>query len=350
MRQSHGVPATERVVLAVDGNSLVHRAFHAQARTGFRSADGRPLWAVRGLLSQLVAAVERVGPDAVVVGFDDPDASLRRERWPEYKAHRDPKLPALVEQLATAAAVLRELGVCVMVPPSLEADDVLASVARRAAGVGAGTVVVTSDRDAFGLIGAGTRVLRIINGGVEASPLLTPDRLVLLLGVRPEQYADFAALRGDPSDNLPGVRGIGPRTAARLLGALGGAAEVFAELDAGGSRVAAAVGPAAAARLTDPAARRAWERNRAVMTMHADIPVDLDAGRLPLCPEAVRRTFLNQDLHWTTATALRVLAHDGSAPPALPSGPLETGWSPPRRARYPGRLPVRRVSDQLTLF
>ncbi|MGQ0482779.1 MAG: 5'-3' exonuclease [Pseudonocardia sp.] len=344
------MPVSESIVLAVDGNSLVHRAFHAQARTGFRSADGRPLWAVRGLLSQLVAAVERVGPDAVVVGFDDPDASLRRERWPEYKAHRGPKLPALVEQLVAAVAVLRQLGVCVIVPPGLEADDVLASVARRAAGAGAGTVLVTSDRDAFGLIGAGTRVLRIINGGVEASPLLTPDLLVRLLGVRPEQYADFAALRGDPSDNLPGVRGVGPRTASRLLDALGSAAEVFAELDAGGSRVAAAVGPAAAARLADPAARWAWERNRAVMTMHADIPVDLDAGRLPLCADAVRRTFLTQDLHWTTATALRALAHHGSAPPEPPSSPLETGWSPPRRARYPGRLPARRVSDQLSLF
>ena len=80
----------------------------------------------------------------------------------------------------------------------------LASVARQAPAVGATTVVVTSDRDAFGLIDAHTRVLRIINGGVEASPVLTAERLVTLLGVRPEQYRDFAALRGDPSDNLPG--------------------------------------------------------------------------------------------------------------------------------------------------
>jgi len=81
-----------RIVLAVDGNAIVHRAFHAQAVTGFRCPDGRPRWAVRGLLTQLVAAVERVGPDVVVVGFDDPDASERRTRWPEYKAHRVAKL------------------------------------------------------------------------------------------------------------------------------------------------------------------------------------------------------------------------------------------------------------------
>jgi DNA polymerase-1 len=344
------VSESERVVLVVDGNSLVHRAFHSQARTGFRTGEGRPRWAVRGLLSQLVAAVDRVDPDAVVVGFDDPAASLRRERWPSYKAHRAEKLPALVEQLASAADVVRELGVCVVEPPGLEADDVLASVARQAPGAGASTVVMTSDRDAFGLINAHTRVLRVINGGVEASPMLTPERLVLLLGVRPEQYPDFAALRGDPSDNLPGVRGFGPRTAARLLVALGSAEAAFADLDAGGGRVTEAVGPAAAARLADPAARQAWELNRAVMAMHADVPVDLDTGRLPLPSTVVRAAFLAHELHWTTAAALRVLAHDESAAPRPPSTPLEVGWPPAHRPRRYARLPVKPVSNQLTLF
>ena len=350
MRHSHGVPGSERVVLAVDGNSLVDRAFHSQARTGFRVGEGRPRWAVRGLLSQLVAAVERVDPAAVVIGFDDPELSVRRERWPSYKAHRGDKLPALVEQLASAADVVRELGVSVVVPSGLEADDVLASVATQAPRVGACTVVMTSDRDSFGLIDEHTRVLRVINGGVEASPMLTPERLMLLLGVRPDQYADLAALRGDPSDNLPGVRGIGPKTAARLLAALGSAEAAFDELDTGGGRVAEAVGPAAAARLAEPAAKQAWQLNRAVMTMHADVPLDLDAGRLPLATAAVRDTFLSHELHWTTAAALRVLAHDESAVPRPPSTPLEIGWSPPSGGRRFGRLPARPVSNQLSLF
>ena len=343
--------APDRLVLAVDGNSLLHRAFHSQARTGFRGQDGRPLWAVRGLLMQLVAAAERVGPDAIVIGFDDPEVSVRRQRWPEYKAQRGEKLPALVEQLGRAAEVLRELGVAVVVPEGLEADDVLASVAARAREQGAGTVVVTSDRDAFGLIDECTRVLRIINGGVEASPMLTPDRLVLLLGVRPEQYPDFAALRGDPSDNLPGVRGFGPRTAARLLAALGDVEAAFADLDAGGDRVVAAVGPAAAARLADPAARRAWVLNRAAMAMEPGLPVDLDAGRLPLCPLAVRGAFAAQELHWTTAAALRALAHDESAsPPADHPPPLEVGWSRGGRRRAFAPLKSKPVSPQLSLF
>ena len=107
---------SSRILLAVDGNSLLHRSFHASARTGFRTPDGRPMWAVRGLLSQLVAAVDRVCADAVVVGFDDRAASARRERWPTYKAHRDPKPETLEEQLDTAIEVLRALGVVVAVP------------------------------------------------------------------------------------------------------------------------------------------------------------------------------------------------------------------------------------------
>ena len=336
-----------RVVLAVDGNAIVHRAFHAQAVTGFRSPDGRPRWAVRGLLTQLVAAVERVGPDLVVVGFDDPESSVRRTRWPDYKAHRGAKLDTLVDQLAVAAEVLRELGVAVVVPTGREADDVLASVARQAPAVGATTVVVTSDRDAFGLIDAHTRVLRIINGGVEASPVLTAERLVTLLGVRPEQYRDFAALRGDPSDNLPGVRGIGPKTAARLLTAFGHARAAFDDLAA----VAEALGPGVAARLAAPGARATWELNCQVMAMREDVVVDLTgtAGALPFVPAAVRSTFGSLELPWTAATALRVLAGDLSVP--APPAPVEPDWNPPpRRTRSLPPLRKRPVVDQLALF
>jgi DNA polymerase-1 len=337
------------VVLAVDGNAIVHRAFHSQAASGFRML-GKPYWAVRGLLSQLVAAVDRVGPDVVVVGFDDPDASIRREQWPQYKAQRGEKLGKLVEQLAAAVEALRELGVGVVMPAGLEADDVLASVARRAPELGATTVVMTSDRDAFGLIDAHTRVLRIINGGVEASPLITAERLVTLLGVRPEQYRDFAALRGDPSDNLPGVPGIGPKTAARLLSAFGSAHAVFEDPAA----VAAALGPGVAARLAAEGAREQWELNCQVMTMRHDLPIDLpvDApgavGRLPLALDAVRATFGFLGLPATAATAAAVLA---DLPFPSRAAPPEPDWnSAPARGRRLPRLVRRPVSDQLTLF
>ena len=242
------------VVMAIDGNSLVHRSFHAQARTAALGEGLRPGWAVRGLLTQLVAAVDRIQPTTVVIGFDDPDRSLRREQWPQYKANRIEKLDTLVTQLVTAAEVLRTLGLAVVVPEGLEADDVLASTAAATRAAGGTTTIVTSDRDSFSLIDDSASVLRIINGGVEASPLLTPERLVLLLGVRPDQYRDYAALRGDPSDNLPGVRGIGPRTAAALLAHFGTARAAFDDLDAVGS----ALGAGCARRLAEPGAREAW--------------------------------------------------------------------------------------------
>jgi DNA polymerase-1 len=313
------------VLLAVDGNSLVHRSYHAQANSS------QPAWAVRGLLTQLVAAVDRIRPTAVVVGFDDPQRSLRRERWPEYKAHRTEKLDTLVEQLSLAVEVMRALGVCVVVPDGLEADDVLASTAAFGARAGAETVIMTSDRDAFPLIDARTRVLRIINGGVDASPLMTPERLVLLLGVHPWQYRDLAALRGDPSDNLPGVRGVGPRNGARLLAEFGSARAAFGDLD----RVREVFGPGLAARLGHPDARTAWERNCAVMTAHADIDLNLDLsegpGVLPLDRGAVAATFRRHNLMWSMREALRVLAGVEETPvdAVIASGPDYVGASWP---------------------
>jgi DNA polymerase-1 len=337
------------VLLAIDGNSLVHRSYHALARTGAAT------WAVRGLLTQLVAAVDRIRPVAVVVGFDDPSRSLRRERWPQYKAQRLCKLDTLVSQLAHAARALRELGVAVVVPPGLEADDVLASAASFARCHGLRTVLATSDRDAFALIDEATTVLRIVNGGADASPIMTTDRLVLLLGIRPAQYCDYAALRGDASDNLPGVRGIGPRTAARLLCEFGTAAAAFDDLGA----VRARLGAGVAARLADPAARATWELNCQVMAMHdaLDLGLDVSAGPgvLPLAASQVDSVFRAHGLMWTSAQAVRVLADAepvrppcAESPPALP---WLDGWTGGAVGRRLPKLPPRKPAlEQLSLF
>ena len=201
---------TPRTLLAVDGNSLLHRSFHASARTGFRTSDGRPAWAVRGLLSHLtrcrpVLRRRRRGRLRRPGGSRDASAgrSTRRSGSPSRRPWSSSSTDAV--------GVLRDLGVVVAVPPGLEADDVLASAAAYARGLGACTVVATSDRDSFALVAEDTRMLRILNGGVEASPMLDPRRLQMVTGVRPDQYLDFAALRGDSSDNLPGVSASAPR-------------------------------------------------------------------------------------------------------------------------------------------
>jgi 5'-3' exonuclease len=342
------------VLLAIDGNSLVHRSYHALARTGAHSADGAPAWAVRGLLTQLVTAVDRIRPVAVVVGFDDPDRSLRRERWPTYKAQRGSKLDTLVDQLALAARVLRELGVAVVVPAGLEADDVLASVAGFARSRGLGTVIATSDRDAFALIDETTTVLRIVNGGADASPIMTAERLVLLLGIRPAQYRDYAALRGDASDNLPGVRGIGPRTAALLLCEFGTAATAFADLDA----VRARLGAGVASRLGHPSARAIWERNCQVMAMDSGLDLDLHVsagpGVLPLDAEQVDTVFRAHGLRWTSAQAVRVLADadpEMVRPPRAVSLPwIDGGTGGAGSRRLPKLRPRKPLLEQLSLF
>ncbi len=336
----------EPVLLAIDGNSLVHRSFHAMAGS---TASEQPSWAVRGLLSQLVAAVDRIRPTTVVIGFDDPDRSLRREQWPQYKANRTEKLATLVEQLVAAVETMRALGLSVVVPEGLEADDVLASAAAHAQKTETRAVIVTSDRDAFSLIDDRTNVLRIINGGVDASPLLTPDRLVTLLGVRPEQYRDYAALRGDASDNLPGVTGIGPKTASRLLTAFGNARAAFDDLGAVASTLGAAVGR----RLSDPAARAAWELNQLVMAQRTDVDLQLDDGRgvLPLDVDAVAEVYRAHNLTWSAAQAARVLCDVEVAEQRPPR--VTPAWDPNHARTYRTRVvskPAPPVNPQLALF
>lgn len=334
---------TPPVLLAVDGNSLIHRSYHARAHTGHRLDDGRPAWAVQGLLSQLPAAVERSCAQLLVVGFDDPVASRRRERWPSYKAQRPQKLATLVTQLEVATEVLADLGVAVVVPDGLEADDVLASAAAYARTAGLQTVLLSSDRDCFALVDESTRLLRLVDGGLGGSPMIDRRRLELIAGVRPDQYADVAALRGDPSDNLLGIRGVGQATAVRLLVEFGTADAVLADATAGGERVRRLVGPAVAARLAEPGSRAAWERNRAAMAMRADVALGLDLsadrGRLPLREAAVRRVYERFQLG--VGTAVRSLC---AAAPGAPRGwDEDSAWRPRSRPASSARFaPLRR--------
>lgn len=346
---------SQPTVLAVDGNSLLHRAFHASARSGFM-LEGRPAWAVRGLLSQLVAAVDRVCADAVVVGFDDRGNSSRKKRWPTYKAHREPKPDTLTSQLDLAVLVLRSLGVVVVVPPGLEADDVLASVAAQAPALGARTVVTTSDRDSFSLIDDHTRMLRILNGGVDASPLLDPARLAMVTGVRPAQYPDLAALRGDASDNLPGVSGFGAKTAVKLLTELDTAEAAFADALAGGERCRSAVGSARARTLATTEARERYDLNRQIMAMvtTADLGLVLrpgaGAGMLPLDEGTVRSVFTRFELH--VPTAIRALSLQEPTRAVEPTY-VDPRWSSspgPRFAPLPALVPAAPAYVQETLF
>ncbi|HEX6871843.1 MAG TPA: 5'-3' exonuclease H3TH domain-containing protein [Micromonosporaceae bacterium] len=287
------------LLLVLDGNSLTHRAYHAAATGKVLDSDGRPVWALKGLVGYIARAAARLRPDAVLVGFDCPEHSVRKQDHPAYKAHRPQKPADLAEQLAAAPELLRAAGVSAITVKSYEADDVLASAATLARRSGWRTVVMTSDRDAFALIDAAISVLRVRNGGLDNAVLVTAASLAEVYGVQPWQYRDYAALRGDPSDNLPGARGFGTATAARLLSVFGSVDEAWAALDRGDTHaVRAVVGDTASECLAAPDTRSVVDRNRRLMRMRVDLPMpDLDTMRLPLDLIRMRRALLARGIN-----------------------------------------------------
>jgi len=320
-----------RLLLAVDAPSLLHRNHHARAESDLRDRQGNPAWALHGMLRQILEAIDQFAPDALIFGLDDRTTSVREQAYPDYKAGRAEKDASLVDQLDRAGALLDALGLLTLTPPGLEADDVNASAATWAEASGWDCVLVTSDRDSFAHISAHTRVLRLINGGISASPLLNPARLHAMYGIAAEHYLEFAALRGDASDNLPGVPGIGEKTAPVLLSEMGSMQAVWADIDhcdganlvatldswaaeTGGRRIGASL----LKRLTAPGARERFDFNLSIMSGRTDLDLGLtpdvpgSPGLLPLDPERVARVVGFLGVGPTTDLALRVLTE----PPA----------------------------------
>jgi DNA polymerase-1 len=249
------------LLLAVDGNGLVHRAFHAVG-----GLDGEPGEAVERVLAMLARIAAQVRPTACVIGFDDPVHSLRRMRHPAYKAARPPKVAELVELLDDLPELLSSMGLCVVTPDGLEADDVLGSAAALASRRLVAATLATGDQDAFALVRPTVRVLLMVAGG--RLEHVSPSWLRARYGVGPEQYPAFAALRGDSSDCLPGVRGIGAVTAAKLLAAY---PDVEAAL-ADPAGVAGLLGSWVVEALRND--RATYELNRELMTIGTEVPLD----------------------------------------------------------------------------
>lgn len=324
--------AHPRLLLAVDAPSLLHRNHHARAESGLLDRGGRPAWALHGMLRQILEAIDQFAPDAVLFGIDDRSQSVRETAYPLYKAGRAEKDPALVDQLERAADLLDALGMLTVTPPGYEADDVNASAATWAEEHGWNCVLVTSDRDAFAHISERTKVLRLITGGINGSPLLGPAALRAMYGVAAENYLEFAALRGDPSDNLPGVPGIGEKIAPFLLSEMGSMRAVWADIDhCGGATLVATidsyceevgrprVGAAVLKKLATPEARERFEFNLSIMAGRTDLDLGLrpdvpgSPGLLPLDAERVLRVVGYLGVPSTTDLALRVLTEPPAA-------------------------------------
>jgi 5'-3' exonuclease len=202
-------------LLTTDAPHLLYRAFHALPDT-ITAPDGTPVNALLGSVNQTLWCVERWKPRAVVMCFGAESADYRVEAYPAYHAHRPPMPDALAAQWERAAPFYEALGWTVTGHESLEADDLMHSLARAEEAAGGDALILTGDRDLFQSVTDRIHVL-MQRARQEGPDELGPAEVEERYGIPPERVPDFIALRGDPSDGLPGARGIGEKTAADLL-------------------------------------------------------------------------------------------------------------------------------------
>ncbi len=203
-------------VLLIDGNNLLHRAFHALPES-LSTSTGQPTNALYGLAQMLLLLLEEQAPDAALVAFDAPGKTFRHEQFADYKANRPPMDEALASQVELAHELVEAFGLPQTELAGYEADDIIGTIAQRAAASGDQVLIVTGDRDLLQLVGDDVKVLATLRGLTDTR-LYDAARIEEEYDIRPDQVTDYKALVGDSSDNIPGVPGIGPKTAVRLLG------------------------------------------------------------------------------------------------------------------------------------
>jgi 5'-3' exonuclease len=215
MAPHHILQPMPNPLLAVDGPAVLYRAFFALPDS-ITDDDGHPVNALLGSVNQVLWCVEKYDPRAVVWCFGAEAGEYRVEAYPDYHADRPPMPDPLEWQWERAPALYEALGWSVAATPDLEADDLLHSLAAVESAAGGTTLILTGDRDMFQCASDTVSVLLQRTGG-DGPEEVGPDVVREKYGVDPEQVPDFIALRGDPSDGLPGAKGIGPKTAADLL-------------------------------------------------------------------------------------------------------------------------------------
>jgi DNA polymerase-1 len=213
-------------LLAVDAPSMLFRAFHALPDS-IKGPDGTPVNALLGSANLILREVEAHRPRAVVLCFGPDAASYRTELFPAYHADRDALPEGLAPQWADSRDFFEAFGWMVATSESLEADDLLGTYASMEAEAGGRALLLTGDRDMYQCAGERVTVLYVRTGGKGAEEV-TSEEVRRRYGVDPDQVPDFIALRGDPSDGLPGARGVGPKTAAELLRRHGSLEQVLA--------------------------------------------------------------------------------------------------------------------------
>ncbi|MCL4499460.1 MAG: DNA polymerase I, partial [Chloroflexi bacterium] len=204
---------SNKKLIAIDGNSLLYRAFFAMRYLS--TSSGQPTNAVYGLTTMLLRLLEEQ-PDYIAAAFDTPKPTFRHEEYEQYKAHRKPAPDALIEQGPVARELIEAFGIPVVEVPGFEADDIIGAMAKEARDRGIDTVIVTGDLDSLQLVDDHVSVMTTVKG-VSDTVMYDREAVEERFGLSPHQMVDYKGLKGDPSDNIPGVPGIGDKTAVDLL-------------------------------------------------------------------------------------------------------------------------------------
>lgn len=254
-----------RTFAVIDGNSLMHRAFHAVPPT-MNAPDGRPTNAIFGFLNMFLKMIDAFNPDGVVVAFDKGKPRVRMEMLPQYKAQRPPMDPDLHAQFPMIKELLAALNVPILQSEGWEGDDILGTMARLGEEAGCDMLLVTGDRDMYQLVTERVNVVSTRKGLSDVA-IMTPESVDdLYHGITPALVPDFYGLKGDTSDNIPGVPGIGPKKASALIAQYGSLDEVIAHAD----EVKGKMGENLRAHIDDALL------SRKVATIRTDAPVELD--------------------------------------------------------------------------
>jgi DNA polymerase I len=275
--------STGRRLLLLDGHSLAYRAFYALPAENFRTGTGQTTNAVYGFTSMLINLLRDEQPTHLAVCFDVSRATFRSERYTEYKANRTATPDDFRGQVDLIKEVLRALGIPDFGVEGFEADDLIATLATQAEADGFQVLITTGDRDAFQLVSDDVMVL-YPKRGVSDLGRIDPAEVMNRYGLTPAQYPDFAALRGDPSDNLPSIPGVGEKTAAKWIREFGSLAELTDRVD----EVKGKAGDALRAHLAGVLL------NRQLTELIRDVPLDAAPADLELRPwdrDAVHRLF-----------------------------------------------------------
>ena len=272
-------------LLLVDAYGLIYRAFHAIPP--LTNSRGILTNAAFGFTSILLRAIADAKPARAIVAFDAPGATHRHERFPAYKAQR----PSMPDELRSQVPLVRDLvaalGLPLLEAPGYEADDVIGTIAEQARGEGWEVMIVSGDLDMLQLVGPHVALLHTAKGGADAMVVYDPAKIFERYGLTPEQIVDFKALKGDSSDNIPGVPGVGEKTAARLIASFGSLDALYQRLDE--------VEPV---RIRDllRANREAAFAGQGLMTIDRDAPLTLpaDGGRIGVYDRELALTLLRE--------------------------------------------------------